>query len=204
MKKAVISVCILAALFFLAACTDNTPVQSVENNKTSEKVVTEGSNFTVTEIKNKDGIIKYSYEVTDSKGEIIEQALCAELPRVAQVNEKLIGIRFTTENHFFVRYYDVERGLISPSFKNAFWGNDTLVARHDYDNGHYFVVQNIFDKNEYCVKTEVDCDSWQMTVVSAEENADGTALLVKYVPGDGGDPKMRTYSITLSIDDKQQ
>lgn len=199
MKKIIALLCIIAALFCLCACSDNSPVENRENSDADEKIVTNGKHFTVSEITGEDQIIKYRYKVTDKDGNVLEDALCAELPRVAQVNDSLIGIRFTANNHVFVRYFDVQKGLVSQSFKNAFWGNDTLVATNDYDNGHYFMVRDIFDDNGYCYKTEVDSDTWQITVTDSQLNADGTALNVKYVRGDGSTTS-QTYTVTLPLE----
>lgn len=200
MKKFIALLCIIAALFCLCACSDNTPVDSRESFDTDEKVVTEGKHFTVSKITGEDQIVKYRYKVTDKDGKVLEEALCAELPRVAQVNDSLIGIRFTANNHVFVRYFDVQKGLVSQSFKNAFWGNDTLVATNDYDNGHYFMVRDIFDDDGYSCKVEVDSDTWQIAVTDSQVNTNGTALIVKYVRGDGSASFSQTYTVTLPLE----
>ena len=116
-------------------------------------------------------------------GETLESALCAEQPQVAIINPDLLGIRFTADDHVFCRYYDVEKGLVSESFFNAFWDNGELVAYNDYENGHKMVVQSIFAHGSYYYETEIDCPSWKLTVTSCELNEKTGELTVGYVYG---------------------
>lgn len=199
MKKTVVLLIVLLAVFLLCACTDNSPVDGQETTRTDDKVIAEGDNFSVYELKGDDGVVKYRYEVLANDGTVIEQALCAELPMVAQVNNKMVGIRFSAEGHVFVRYYNVERGLVSKSFKNAFWDNGTLVATHDYDNGHYFLVQDIFDENGFSNTVSIECSTWQITVIAAKESDDGSQLFVEYLPGDGTANGVSRSTVTLPL-----
>ncbi|MDO4816135.1 MAG: hypothetical protein Q4A83_05975 [Bacillota bacterium] len=197
MKKFAAIICMAAAVLALCACNDTTPVEGQENSKTEGTVVVESSNFTVTKLTGEDGIVKYSYEVKSRDGEIMEHALCAEQPRIAQINDDLVGIRFTANDHTFSRYYDIKNGVVSDSVKNAFWDNGELVASNDYDNGHYFLVQNIFGGE--VSRTEIQCSSWQITVLATEINKDGTVLSVSYVQGDGSDAKARINTVRLPL-----
>lgn len=198
MKRFVAIICIVAAVFVLCACNDNTPVDGQENSKTEGTVIAENSNFTVTKLTGEDGVVKYSYEVKSRDGEVMEHALCAEQPRIAQINDNLVGIRFTANDHTFSRYYDIKNGVVSESIKNAFWDNGELVASNDYDNGHYFLVQSIFGGEVYS-KTEIQSSSWQITVLATELSKDGTVLSVSYVHGDGSDAKARINTVRLSL-----
>lgn len=199
MKKTALLLIVLLAVFLLCACSDNSPVDGQETTRTDDKVIAEGDNFSVYELTGDDGVVKYRYEVLANDGTVIEQALCAEQPMVAQVNSKMVGIRFSAEGHVFVRYYDVERGLASKSFKNAFWDNGKLVATHDYDNGHYFLVQDIFDENGFSGTVSIECSTWQITVIAAEESADGSRLSVEYLPGDGTANGVSRSTVSLPL-----
>lgn len=199
MKKALIFICAVAALFFLCACNDSSPAQEQESDTSHERVISSTANCRITEITNEDNSIKYFYAVTDNGGNVMEQAFCAGQPQVAQVSDKLLGVRFTLEGHVFVRYFDLEKGVVSRTFKNAFWGSDTLVATHDYDNdtGHYFEVQEIFDEDGYYFRKDITCSNIQLTVIATQESTDGKSIYVKYVPGDGSNKN--AYKSTVNI-----
>ena len=199
MKKAAILICIAMALLFLCACHDGSPAEAPEDSSSAERVITHTKNCKITEITDDKNFIKYLYEVTDKNGNVMEQAYCAQQPRAAQVSDSLLGVRFTLEGHTFVRYYDLEKGIISRTFKNPFWGNDTLVATHDYDNdtGHYFEVQDIFNEDGYYFRKDIVCSSIQITVTATQESTDGKSIYIKYVPGDGSNK--HAYASTVSV-----
>lgn len=198
MKKLFAVICIIAAVFLLCACSDNTPVEGQENTKAEGEVIAESECFSLTKLTAEDGTVKYSYEVKAKDGTVIENALCAEQPRIAQINDNLLGMRFTANDHTFSRYFDLKNGVASESIKNAFWDNGELVASNDYDNGHFFLVQSIFGDETY-IRTEIESSSWQISVIATELSADGTVLTVSYVHGDGSDAKAKVNTIKLSL-----
>ncbi len=202
MKKFVALICIIAAVFALCACSHNPPIKGEETQKNEGEILINNPNFTLTKLTGKDGIVKYNYVVTDENGKVLENALCTEEPRIALINKDLVGVRFTADGHSFSRYYDIQKGIISRSFKNAFWDNGVFVASNDYDNGHYFVIQDIFNRNGYCYKTEIESASWQITVIGSELSEDGTELLVTYVHGDGSDIEAELNTVVLYLVDK--
>lgn len=180
MKKTILAAFLLCALL-LAGCGDNGDT-TVEPEATGT-VISSGDNFEVTE-KTSDGVTRYGYTVTDKNGETLESALCAEKPKAVVINPDLIGIRFSSDEHMFCRYYDLKNGIVSESFFNAFWDDGKLVAYNDYEDGHKMVVRSIFDYGSYYYETEVDCPSWKLTIVSCEQNEQTGELTVGYVYGE--------------------
>ena len=199
MKKFIIALCIIAAVFTLTACSDNDFTAEPKHEKLQERVVSQGDFFTVTEITDDEAVVKYQYEVTGKDGKLLESALCAQQPVVARISDSLIGVRFSADKHIFVRYYDIDKNVVSRSFRDSFWDNGNLVATRAYDNGHYFTVQDIFDENGYKSVTGIECDSWQITVIAAKVSDDGKQLFVEYIPGDGSDLSFARSTVTLPL-----
>lgn len=199
MKKIIIALCIIAAVFALTACSDaDFPVEP-KHEELQERVVSKGDFFTVTEITNDEAVVKYQYEVTGKDGKLLESALCAQQPVVARISDSLIGVRFSADRHIFVRYYDIDKNVVSKSFRDSFWDNGSLVATRAYDNGHYFTVQDIFDENGYKSVTGIESNSWQITVIAAKVSDDGRQLFVEYIPGDGSDLNVSRSTVTLPL-----
>lgn len=180
MKKTALAAFLLCALLLTGCGGDK--MGDEDKPETTEVVLSAGDCFKVSEERS-NGVTRYSYSVTAKNGETLESALCAEQPQVAIINPDLLGIRFTADDHVFCRYYDVEKGLVSESFFNAFWDNGELVAYNDYENGHKMVVQSIFAHGSYYYETEIDCPSWKLTVTSCELNEKTGELTVGYVYG---------------------
>ena len=180
MKKTIFAAFLLCALL-LTGCGGNETVSDTKPEAT-EVVLSAGDCFKVSE-EHSNGVTRYSYSVTAKNGETLESALCTEQPQVAIINPDLLGIRFTSDEHFFCRYYDLKNGFVSESFFNAFWDNGKLVAYYNYDNGHRMVVRSIFDHGSYYYQTEIDCPSLELTVTSCELNEQTGELTVSYVYG---------------------
>lgn len=191
MKKRILAALILL-LALLAGCAADEPVPTPAP---SEAVVSSGECFKITQERS-NGVTKYVYTVTDRDGKELESAMCARQPRVAVINDDLIGIRFYTDDRSFCRYYDVTKGLVSESFFNAFWDNGTLVAYNDYAGGHRMVVCDIFDSEGYSFEKEIDCPALTITVTECALDESTGELTVKYVYGDNsassGIVKLRT------------
>ena len=201
MKKTLAIIFITTVMLILCAC--GMGVEPLEPDEAPvEVVVAEGDCFAVYSITGEDCIEKYSYEVRTQDGEVMERVMCLEKPRFAEINKDLVGLRFSANDHIFSRYFDVKNGVISESFKNAFWDNGVLVARHDYANGHYFVVESIFgDDYEYTVK--VESLSWLITVLGVETVNDGAAIEVTFVHGDGSDSHEKVDTVVLPVTEEQ-
>ena len=97
---------------------------------------------------------KYSYEITDYKGKILdyEENLTRE-PKRQIVNTDVVGISVQTGTGLstnYAKYYDLENGKISKTFYYVLAAEDGYVVYADYRDGeHYIVVQDIFDKEQY-------------------------------------------------------
>lgn len=188
MKKRIAAIMLLM-LMLLAGCGENTPA---ETPAPSAAILSHGDCFVVTE-DNSSGITKYSYTIKDKSGAELESAICANQPRVAVINDDLLGVRFYVNDKTFCRYYDLKNGRVSDSFFNAFWDNGKLVAYHDYDNGHRLMVRDMFDENGYYYELNLDIQALSITVTACEQNEETGDLTVKYTYGDGG----TEYSATL-------
>ena len=179
MKKTFFAAFLLCALLLTGCGGDE--AENDTKPEATEVVLSAGDCFKVSEERS-DGVTRYSYSVTAKNGETLESALCAEQPQVAVINPDLLGIRFTSDDRVFCRYYDLKNGFVSESFFNAFWDNGKLVAYYNYDNGHRMVVRSIFDHGSY-YQTEIDCPSLELTVTSCELNEQTGELTVSYVYG---------------------
>lgn len=188
MKKKITALMLLA-LMLLAGCGEDKPE---ETPAPSEAVLSHGDCFTVTE-EHSSGVTKYSYEITDKSGKELESAICAKQPRVAVINDDLLGVRFYVNDKTFCRYYDLKNSRVSDSFFNAFWDDGKLVAYHDYDNGHRMTVRDMFDDNGYFYECDLNIQALSITVTACEQDEGSGDLTVKYTYGDSG----TEYSVKL-------
>lgn len=202
MKRAALTLLLCALL--LCACGTDAPEASPSPDTETAKVIASGECFTVEEIVG-EKVTKYYYTVTAEDGTVLESAYCAERPKVSQVSEGLVGMRFTDDNHVWTRYYDTKNGVVSKSFMNAFWSDGTLVAYSSYDDDVILVVRDIFDDNGFRSETPADCLLWSVHVVAAEPSEDGKLLNVEYVEGDGENPdaEIKTAKLPLAADEEE-
>ncbi len=180
MKKMLITALLCCAVL-LGGCDGNDAATEPEPEE-SGTVLSAGDCFKVTE-DHSSGVIKFSYSVSSKDGELLESALCSEQPKVAIISPDLIAIRFTNDDSVFCRYYDVEKGLVSKSFFNAFWDNGELVAYNSYSNGHKLIVENIFSDDGYYYETVIDSMAWNLKVTACEYDEETGELHVSYVYG---------------------
>lgn len=181
MKKRIAAVLFLG-LMLLAACGEDTPSETPAPTGT---ILSQGDSFIVIE-DHASGVTKYSYTIKDNAGNELESAICAKQPRVAVINDDLLGVRFYVNDKTFCRYYDLKNSRVSESFFNAFWDNGKLVAYHDYDNGHRMMVRDIFDENGYFYEQDLDVQALSITVTACEQNEETGELHVTYTYGDTG------------------
>ncbi len=188
MKKITAAVMLLM-LLLLTACGEDVPAETPEPTGT---VISNGDNYSVVE-EHSSGVTKYSYTISDKAGNVLESALCSKQPRVAEINDDLLGVRFYVNDKTFCRYYDLKNSRVSESFFNAFWDDGRLVAYHVYENGHRMTVRDMFDDNGYFYELDLDIQSLTISVTSCEQNEETGELTVKYSSGDEG----TEHSVTL-------
>ena len=188
MKKRTAAVMLLV-LMLLSGCGEDTPAETPPPTGT---ILAQGESFVVME-EHSGGVTKYSYTIKDKAGKELESAICAKQPRVAVINDDLLGVRFYVSDKTFCRYYDLKNSRVSESFFNAFWDNGKLVAYHDYDNGHRMMVRDMFNANGYYYEQELDVQALSITVTACEQNEETGELNVTYTYGDTG----TEYEITL-------
>lgn len=188
MKKRAISLMLLM-LMLLTACGEETPTETPAPTAT---VLSKGDCFTVSE-EYTDNVAKYCYTITDKSGNVLESALCSEQPRVAVINDNLLGVRFYVNDKTFCRYYDLKNSRVSKSFFNAFWDDGTLVAYHDYNNGHRMMVSDIFDEDGYSYELDLDIQALSITVTTCQQDEQTGDLTVGYTYGDSE----TEYTVTL-------
>lgn len=188
MKKRIVALMLLM-LMLLAGCGEDTPAETPEP---STVILSQGDCFTVSE-EHTSGVTKYSYTIKDKSGAELESAVCAKQPRVAVINDDLLGVRFYVNDKTFCRYYDLKNSRVSGSFFNAFWDNGKLVAYHDYDNGHRMIVRDMFSDDGYFYELDLDVQALSITVTACEQNEETGVLSVKYTYGDSG----TEYSVEL-------
>jgi len=200
MKRLIITLAVAVSLFIGVLImwspeSDRTPTDLSDN--TDDGIINSGENFIVTEL-NDAGSTKFQYTIVDRTGRIVEQALCNYEPKIVQKSENMIGVRFTTENYRFYRYYNLSTNEISASFKNAFWDNGTLVAYYEHNNGLKFTVCPIFG-NGYTCTVPAYTTFWNVSIVSAETNGDNTELVVTYVSGDSNEETPEKYYVCIPL-----
>lgn len=183
MKTKLIPLLLIPALL-LGGCSGG-ETDAEESPEVSGTILASGDCFTVEEERS-DGVTKYTYTVTDRDGNVLESAACSAQPKVAVINDGLLGIRFYNDNGSFCRYYDIENGRVGGSYFNAFWDDGELVAYHDYSGGHRFIVRDIFDDDGYYYELEVDSLAVSLTVTECEQDEEDGSLAVKYVESEGG------------------
>lgn len=103
----------------------------------------------------------YSYEVTDYKDRILdyEDNLTSEPKRLC-VSTDVVGISIqagTGLSTNYARFFDLENSKISETFHYVLDAKDDYVVYADYRNGeHIVIVQEIFDKEQYCKEYKLE------------------------------------------------
>lgn len=194
----ILAVAVLIFIGVLYVWSDGAPTTPTDLTENDDKgVLNSGDNFVVEELTDGKGI-KYRYTITDRLGNVIEQALCAEEPRVVQKTENLLGVRFTTEDSRFYRYYNLSTNEVSPSYKNAFWDNGTLVSYFEHSDGLKFTVRPIFGSGYTC-SVDAPTNFWNVVIVKAAPNYDNTALVVNYVSGEDQSLSPTVYQVSIPL-----
>lgn len=106
----------LLMLMLLAGCGEDTPT---ETPAPSAAILSQGDCFVVAE-DHSSSVVKYSYTINDKSGAEIESAICAKQPRVAVINDDLLGVRFYVNDKTFCRYYDLKTAACPIRFSTPF------------------------------------------------------------------------------------
>ncbi len=97
----------------------------------------------------------YSYEITDYTGRILdrEDNLIKE-PKRQHVSTDVVGISVQTGTGLstnYAKYYNLDNRAVSETFNYVIAAKYDYVVYADYRDGqHIIVVQDIFDKEQYC------------------------------------------------------
>lgn len=192
------SVFLIILLVFLCACTAKPVSDAEETPGVTEDIIAAGEGFKIVSIRDSSGS-RYKYTVTAHDGTEIESAFCSGKPKVAVINDDLLGIRFFSDNKSFCRYYDLKNGVASKSYFNAFWDNGKLVAFNDYGKSGKFIVCDIFDENGFYCEAPIESDAMQLTVTECSVSDDGSELIVSYELGDGSGSASRNGEAALAL-----
>ena len=174
---------LLLLLLCLTACgSEPTPTpEPTATAKTGDEIISKGVGFVITLGRSSDGTPRYDYTVTATDGSVIESASCAMQPKVAPLGKELLGFRFYTEEKTWCRYYDLAKGVASPSYFGAFWDNGRLVAHNDHDKSGALVVCDIFDPAGFRYEAPLPEGATEVTVIAAVPSEDGSVLNVEYL-----------------------
>lgn len=191
MKK-LFAVLLILLTVLLVGCGSDEPEAEPENTPV---ILSKGDGFEVLMIESEDYSIKYAYTVTAADGTVIEKASCSNQPKVAKLDNGLIGIRFTTDNKVFCRYYDIKNGLASDSYFGAFWDNGKLVAYNSYEDTGKLVVCDIFNPDGYRFEKEIQSSAMELIVTGSSVNDKGTELKVTYKMGESAGEQSTTLPL---------
>lgn len=133
---------------------------------------------------------KYSYEITDYKGKILdyEDNLTRE-PKRQKVSTDVVGISVqagTGMSTNYAKFYDLETSEISKTFYYVIDAEDDCVVYADYRDGeHFIIVEDIFDKEQYYREYRLENVSTVAAdfVVSGGFNRKGN-INITYLSGD--------------------
>ena len=177
------AVLLLMMLCITACGTEPEPVKSPDPTpgKSGNEVISKGVGFVITLGKSSDGTPRYDYTVTANDGTVIESASCPVQPKVAPLSKTLLGFRFSNDERSWCRYYDIEKGVASPSYFGAFWDNGSLVAYNDYQKNGVLTVCDIFDPEGFRSEAKLPAGASELTVTAAVPSEDGSVLTVEYM-----------------------
>lgn len=139
-----VAVCLLFALCGTACAPEEAPWPDISEFYT----LTDHGDFT------------YSYNIKDKNGNVLyEQEKVSKAPETAQPSPYVFGLVTQTGTGLSTNwavYCDVENGKVSDVFHYVLGANDKYVVYAQYTtDGHFIIVQDIFDIEAYFTKTKL-------------------------------------------------
>lgn len=139
-----VAVCLLFALLGTACAPEEAKWADIKDYYT----LTENSDST------------YSYSIKDKDGNVLfEEQNVAKAPQTAQPSSSVFGLVTQTGTGLSTNwavYCDVENSKVSEQFHYVLGANDTYVVyAQDTVDGHFIIVQDIFDIEAYFTKTKL-------------------------------------------------
>lgn len=137
-------ICLVFALFGTACAPEGPKWEDIKNYYT----LTEHSNST------------YSYSMKDKNGnELYKEEFVAKAPQTTQPSPSVFGLVTQTGTGLSTNwavYCDVENGKVSNKFHYVLGANDKYVVYAlDRAEGHFIIVQDIFNMGVYYTKTKL-------------------------------------------------
>ena len=139
-----VTVCLLFSLCATACAPEEIPWENIKDYYT----LTDHGDFT------------YSYNIKDKNGNVLySQEKVAQAPETVQPSSAVFGLVTQTGTGLSTNwavYCDVENGKVSETFYYVLGANDKYVvyAQETLD-GHFIIVQDIFDIETYFTRTKL-------------------------------------------------
>lgn len=139
-----VTVCLLYALCCTACAPEEIPWADIKDYYT----LTDHGDFT------------YSYSIKDKQGNVLyEQEKVSKAPETTQPSSSVFGLVTQTGTGLSTNwavYCDVENSKVSETFNYVLGANDKYVVyAQDTTDGHFIIVQDIFDIETYFTKTKL-------------------------------------------------
>lgn len=175
-------VCIL--LCFISACS---PYKSTLNNEPEQiEIIDSGTYYCI--YKGNDNQV--CYNIYNSEGEIVLSETADSPLEINMINDDIIDIESGMGTGITIhKYYGVRENIFSKGFTYVLSNQDKLIAYIDVPKENPFenrkiIVQNIFDKNLFYKKYQLDFSNVDTPVIEAKFSKDGASLQLTYLSGE--------------------
>ena len=175
-------VCIL--LCFISACS---PYKSTLNNEPEQiEIIDSGAYYRIY----KGNINRVCYNIYNSEGEIVLSEKTDRPLEINMINDDIIDIESGMGTGITIhKYYGVGENIFSQEFPYVLSNLDKLIAYIDVPKENPFenrkiIVQNIFDKNLFYKKYQLDFSNVDTPVIEAKFSKDGASLQLTYLSGE--------------------
>jgi|GEM_PF-2796160 len=126
----------------------STSPENEENGFKEIIVVDQGDNYAIKD----DQIGNYSFEIWDNNGDILDSdcGICYGTLDIEQKGNLIILTRNLGAGSYYIRYYDIEKCLISRVYQNPVAHTDNIVAYlRKQDKGSILILTSVFDHEYY-------------------------------------------------------